>query len=331
MGIVNQLDVNSKSPRLSDVLFEKSSPTFASMAPLASNVEAIEAALLFSAGFQNHVALVGPSGWGKSHLLAAIDCRLRQEGKDTARPAAAEKFLESQPGLATPLPLLLDDCQEVLGNTRLRSVLRLTLESRVRSSRPTFVCFTSSRITRQIRNFLPQQRDWSLVFLGGPEPMERIHLINQMAAADNLTLSPNLVRIMAHQMHGNGRTVSGALKRLRLSGASWMDGFAVMRACGLLEPFFADNGGWDLKYRIIRAAEEWRGRVDHISHTDLAVYAMLRIASLSEADVARAMDAEPAAVYLRASRFEREMERDSRKAAAVGHFVDSLVTALTQE
>ena len=65
--------------KLSNVLFERRVATFNSLAALPSNVEAIEAALMFSAGLNPFVAIVGPSGWGKSHLLGATSSRSPQK------------------------------------------------------------------------------------------------------------------------------------------------------------------------------------------------------------------------------------------------------------
>ena len=75
MGLIEGADDGRQAPRLSEVLFETSRATFAAYAPLPSNVEAIDAALRFSAGHEILVALVGPSGWGKSHLLGAAALR----------------------------------------------------------------------------------------------------------------------------------------------------------------------------------------------------------------------------------------------------------------
>ena len=331
MGSVNHLESTPQAPRLSDSLCQKRAPSFSSLAALPSNVEAIESALLFSAGMSDFVAIIGTSGWGKTHLLNAVESRFRLEGKPCPMPVAAETYVENQPKLDPPTPLILDDCHEVLARARQKAILRLALERRVRSGRPTLLSFTSPKVTRTIRYFLPHPRDWAICTVTPPEPQERVLLINLMAAADGLVLSPSLVRIIAHQMHGNGLTISGALKRLKLSGLSWLDGFATLRACGLLDPFFADNGSWDLKHKILRAAEGSRALFSQLSTQELAIYTMLRVSSLSEADVARFLGVEPAAAYLKASRFEREIEGDSGKTVAVRQFVDLVVSQLGKE
>jgi hypothetical protein len=331
MGLVNQLDVATQTPRLSDVLFEKRVCSFASLAPLPSNVEGIEAALLFSAGHSNFVVLVSPSGWGKSHLLNAVEARLRVEGKPCSLPLAAEEYVENQSKHDSPNPLLLDDCHLVLNRPRQKAIFRMALERRLRSSRPTLLSFTNQKFSRSIRAFLPHPREWSICWIGVPEPEERVLLINQMAAAGGLMLSPNLVEVIAHQMHGNGLTLSGALKRLRLSGLSWLDSASTLRACGLLEPFFADNSSWDLNHKILKTADSTRAMFSQFAALDLAAYTMLKVACLSEAQVARGLGVEPAVAYTKASRFEREIERDPSKGEAVGRFVDQVVAQLVKD
>jgi len=331
MGIVNQVETGSHCPRLSDILFEKRPASFASLATFGGNVDAVEAGLLFATGFIKFVVLYGVSGWGKTHLMSAVESRLKQEGLECTSVLSAERFLEEPGRFNHPTPLLLDDCQEVLGKTKPRAMFRIALESRIRGGHPTVLGFTGAKLTRPMRSVLPHAREWSVCAVGAPEAAERVHLINQMAEEDGLTLAPNLVRVIAREMHGNGRTLAGALKRLRLSSATWNDADAILRACGLLEPFFADNSSWDLKHRILRTAEASRADLKGISWQDLSAYVMLRVAQLAEADVARALDVEPAAAYLSASRFERELKQNARSAAVLRLFVATVVSQFAAE
>lgn len=330
MGLFDEAETEGKAPRLSEVLFDRPSRTFASFAPLPSNVEAVEGALRFSAAKEPLVALVGPSGWGKSHLLGAAALRMARTGS-IVRLASVGEHLRSAGSAESAGALLLDDCQEVLAKPKMRLTLRLLLERRVRAGRQTMLAFTLPRPTRAIAGLLPLERSWSVTTLEAPAAEERALLIEQMAAAEGLTLSPRLVRIVATRMHGNGRTLSGALKRLRLSGSTWLDAAATLRACGLLDPFFADNPGWDLKLKVTRLAERNRSRFGRVLPTDLAIYTLLREAGLGEADVARALEIEPSAAYLRATRFANEMSADSVAATYVERFVELVVESLAAE
>ena len=329
MGRIEETTEGGRTPRLSEILFERPRATFAAYAPLPSNVESIEAALRFSAGVEPLVALVGPSGWGKSYLLSAAATRMAK-GSPPVRLASVEEFLRGG-SVDVAGALLLDDCQEIIGKPKLRLTLRLILERRVRAGRATMLAFTLPRPTRALAGLLPLERSWLTATLQAPAPSERAALIEQMAGAEGLALSPRLVRVIAGRMHGNGRTLCGALKRLRLAGATWLDAAATLRACGLLDPFFADNPAWDLKGKIARLAERNRVRFGRVLPTDLAIYTMLRVAGLGEADVARSLGIEPSAAYLRAGRFATEIAADPVAATYVERFVELIVESLVDE
>jgi hypothetical protein len=330
MGLMHGAGEGDRSPLPTEALFDRPSHTFASLAALPSNVEAIEAGLRFSAGMEPYVALVGPSGWGKSHLLSAAALRMAKSAPPVRLISVAD-HLRASDSVDVPGVLLLDDCQEVLGKPKMRLMLRLLLERRVRTGRPTMLAFTLPKPTRALSNLLPSERNWITTALEAPGTQERVLLIDQMAAAEGLALSSRLVRIMASQMHGNGRTLSGALKRLRLAGPSWQDASATLRACGLLDPFFSDNPDWDLKIKIVRLAEQNRGRFGRVLPNDLAIYTMLREAGLAESDVARALEIEPSAAYLRATRFAKDVGTDPQAASYVNRFVEIVVESLSVE
>ena len=329
MGLIDGME-GGAAPRLSEVLFDRPRATFASFALLPSSSDARDAILQFAAGREPFVALVGPSGWGKSHLLGAAALQTARTAPPV-RLASVCDHLRASGAVDVNGALLLDDCQEVLAKPKMRLMLRLLLERRVRAQRPTMLAFTLPRPTRALMGLLPMERSWNVAALEAPAAPERVMLIEQMALAEGLCLSPRLVRILATRMHGNGRTLSGALKRLRLAGASWLDAAATLRACGLLDPFFADNAAWDLKGVVARLAERHRTRFGRVLPADLAIYTMLRVANLGEADVARALGIEPSAAYLRASRFGQEVAADPIVATYVERFVELAVESLATE
>jgi hypothetical protein len=307
---------------------ERNVSSFASIAPMPSNVHAIEAALLFATGHRTKVALVGPSGWGKSHLLDAVASRISQESQFGVQVLDLQRYLASPLRYEHHPAVIIDDVQEVLGRTKLRQGLKFHLDRRVKLAKPTILAFTSPEITRQIKMLLPVSREWTIACLGVPEPRERIRLLNQMATDEGLSLSPRLIEIMARHLYGDGRQLSGALTRLRLFGIDWMDAPATLRACGLLGPFFADNAGWDLSDRILKAAEAHSALFPKVSCFEMALYTMLNEASLAESDVARIANVEPAEAHGKAVRFRKELEASSAVRTCVAQFVELVVQSI---
>lgn len=331
MSVLNKSETVMQVPKLSQVLFDRKGTSFGSLAALPSNVEAIEAALMFSAGLAPFVALVGPSGWGKSHLLNAVAHRLALDLYVLPEPMSVGDYLANPSRGEAHGPLILDDVQEALGRSRHKMELRLNLERRVKCGKPTLLAFTSPKPSRALRAYLPFARDWSIETMGAAEPAERVLLLHQMSAAEGLALSPRLSKVIADHMHGNGRTLAGALKRLRLTGTNWLDTSATLRAFGLLDPFFADNGSWDLKHKIQKIADQNRTLLGKVSSTDLALYTMLHEAGLSENEVARVAGIEPADAYFRAARFKAQVSESEAIRCCVRQFVDLVVDSLARE
>jgi len=209
--------------------------------------------------------------------------------------------------------------------------LRLNLERRVKCGKPTLLAFTSPKPNRALRSFLPIARDWTIASMGAAEPVERLLLLHQMSGAEGLALSPRLSKVIADHMLGNGRTLAGALKRLRLSGSNWLDSSATLRAFGLLDPFFADNGTWDLKHKVLRVAEHSKSQFIKVNVSDLALYTMLHEAGLSEIDVARAIGIEPSEAYLRASRFKAQLSDSELIRGYVRQFIEIVVDELARD
>ena len=104
----------------------------------------------------------------------------------------------------------------------------------------------------------------------------------------------------------------------------------TLRACGVLNPFFADNSGWDLREHIASCAQEFPSECRGMRSEDLAIFAMLRIALLAEADVAQFFQIVPAAVYTRAIRFEERVSspRNSDERADVLRFLRYTIAKL---
>lgn len=313
---------------MSDVLLNPRPRGFDTLAVVPSNVRAVEAGLLFSNALVSFVAVVGPSGWGKSHLLEAVAGRIAAErGPRSYEMWSANEWVIASRTRTSNLALILDNVQDALAKSRSRQQLRVALERRVKAGWPTILSFTDSKVSRQIRNALPNFRDWNLVLMRPPDVAEREIVVSQMAQAEGIVLALELRRILAHRLDGNGRTLIGALKRLRLNGTQWVTAEEVLCACGILNPFFASNSAWDLRDQISELAGI-HSTSDQNETVELAVYAMLKVAQLSEADVARYLEIEPARAYAIVQKVESRLKQDQAARANTQAFVERVVLAL---
>lgn len=315
-------------PRLSEVLFNRTERRFGTLAELPSNVEAIDAGLLFAMGLSPFVSIVGPSGWGKTHLLECVSHRLAQEHGYRSVIVSAMDWLNGRVTVDPRSPLLIDDAQDVVTRTRSKVQLKLALERRVRTGRPTMIAFTADRLTRQHLSFLPNVREWALHEIGAPKPDERVHVVEQIAKLEGLRISRYLARLLASRMRGNGNTLHGALNRLRTYGTRWAEAEEVIQACGILDPFFADNPDWDLKDKIFQASQRVAAKFPSIERCKITAYVMIFIAKLNEVDVARFCGIEPSQAYDKSCEFKRELICSSEAQSCLIHFIDTVAESL---
>lgn len=319
------------SPKLSEVLFSSRTTGFDTFAVLPSNVAAVESSLLFANGLQTFVALVGPTGWGKSHLLEASMAHMR--GRDHHSEweivSAVDWVSRVRPQMSSS-PMVLDNVQDVLGRTRLRLQLRIMLERRVRAGWPTMLAFTAARATRTIWSLLPGAREWHLACVELPSPTERAIVLQRMAETEGLLLADSLTRVLSHRLDATGHSYLGALKRLKLLQSRWLDPFSVLQAFGLLSPYFASDASWDLRDEVAAAIAELQAEnLGDEGKASLAVYVMHRLAMINEAEVADFMGMAPGQVYNRTARFEKRMRSCEETAAAANRVVELLVDRMS--
>lgn len=327
--MVQAIHAPQTSPKLSDVLFPTCRRNFGTIAGVPSNCEGVDAALTFANGIHPYVALVGPTGWGKTHLMEAAAGHMTHEQRIGAPIYSAIEWAERPDDFDEPL--LLDNVQDALARPRLRCSLRQSIERRMRLGRPTLVSFTGARPSRQLRSLLPSSRDWVVATIRIPDARERLVIVAQLASAEGVSLSQGLAYLLAFKMRGNGRTLVGALKRLRLYGPNWQDARATLKACGILDPFFADNSAWDLKEQILRISSHQEFRYGAAGTTDMALFTMLREAYLSEADIARFLGIGPSEVYLRAAKFEEQASLSPMVHQELNVFVETVVDSLLRD
>ena len=321
--------VNAKEP--ASQFLRATGRTFGSFAVLPSNVSGVETALHFATGLSKLAVIVGPSGWGKSHILDGVYEKMCERHEELPRVVSATDWIACAAPQDPMLPLLLDDVQEVANRPRARIQLRLALERRVKAGRPTLLSYAAPKKTRHLNSILPNARDWNVGVIAEPAPSERMLVISELAQGEGLTLSTALTKVMANKMRGNGRTLLGALRRLRLHGPLWSDVNGTLKAFGVLEPFFADSGTWDLRGHILACAKGFPASQYGIAREDLATYTMLRLAYLCELDVARTMRVEPGEAYTRAIAFEKSCTNSEQALLAVRNFAEIVVDGLLSD
>ncbi|MBI1331825.1 MAG: hypothetical protein GC165_02990 [Armatimonadetes bacterium] len=298
------------------------------IAPLHSNVRAIEASLLFATDHQPFVALTGPSGCGKSLLLNAAHRYVSAHGTAAVECMSAEQFLKMEGRIGLEKTLILDDCQDVFGKPKQCLRLRLALDRRVRGNRPTLVAFTAGNRDRRIAGVLPAPRKWCLETIGDPDVTERTSLVQHLARVERLNISDTFARIIGAKLLGNGRVVAGALRRLKLAKNDWSDSHQVLKGCGLLDPYFADNSHWDLRHRIFRGAQEAVAREPKLDGVELACYLMIDVAGLCESSVANYLETDPTLCYQNARKVARVVRTDASVARLTHQCTESILARL---
>lgn len=315
--------------RLSKVLFEPASRKFASFSVVPSNVSAVETSLQFATGLTTFAVILGPSGWGKTHLLESVAERLKSRGGPVQMLGANEWLASGR--LDHNGPLLLDDVLEVSKRPRLRVQLRIALERRFRSGRPTLLCMSANKRTRQLSQMLPSSSAWQIGVIGDPAAEERILIVNDLAKSQGLSLSVALTRVIAYEMRGSGSTVQGALKRLRLMGALWNDVNGTLKAFGILDPCFCDNGNWDFARHIVQTARNFPFDKYSVDREELLAFTMLKEASLGEEHAARAMRMHPGETYQLSQAFERTYRDSDLAALAARQFAETIINGLVKD
>lgn len=319
------------SVRLSEALEAGEPQGFRSFAALPGNLKAIESALEFAQGRVPLVAVVGPSGWGKTHLLRATTDMLGSQGACVVPRSALEWIMDPSRSDANH-PLVLDDTQDVLRHPRARHQFRQALLRRVRSRRPTMLSFAGARVGRSLKAFVPFSREWNWALIAEPTCDERELVVRQIATTERMLLSQATTRLIARHLHGNGRSVSGALKRLKMYRSDWSDRDAVCQACGVLMPYLLGRDGWDPRDHVFEAVSQTVAGVDGAPSgtvQDITAYLLWSEIGLSEDEIATFLRVTPSSVYTRSVDVRKRME-DSAYGALVGSCRRSVIDAFEQ-
>lgn len=311
--------------RLSEALFDRPFPVRGSLAPLASNLAAIQACERFIEGRQRLVVILGASGWGRTHLLRTTCQQISAHTETSVIVSSAIDWLTQLPRLDSQQPLILDDTHDALIRPRARQAIRSVLERRVSGSGSCLLSFESSVLLRNLKEFLPNAREWLIASISHPDLEERQVVVRHMACVNGLYLADTVVHLLARKTLGNGRTLAGALQRLKLIQSEWIDQPSVLRSFGVLYPYLGDGKGWDLRDHVHEVvSRSLAAEAVHIGHdVELCVYLMMHGLGLSEKDVASYFQLMPGEVYAIAN-----VQRAKHASGARGELPDRCAQAL---
>lgn len=310
--------ISSESPsRLSSAIDGERLPSFANLAPLPGNVEAVEAGLLFSRSLQSFVVIAGPSGQGKSEILSAAHYHSR-----SSKLMSADRFVSGKFASLSGESLVIDDCQAVIGKPRRMVAFRSALDRRIRSGLPTMLAFTCNSIDRRVMSVIPRAKRWAMYEIQTPDEQERAQIISHLARMERITLNSNLIKILSRWLPLSGREFSGAIARLKLESDSWLDQASILRACAILDPYFSDQPNWDLALRIAKIGKRLDVSESMICHV------ILRVAGVCEASAAAVLSLQPGQCYAHSVCFERVKRQEPEAASAEHRFLEAIVQSL---
>lgn len=300
--------VRTQGHRLSDALCGSAQPSATGLTPLPCNISAIEACNDFAKGRDYMVALVGPSGWGKSLLLRSISAWMTTEYGHQIPVWNAVDYLRLNPKAENLAPLILDDVQEATRQPRAKHELRTLLERRVKLRRPTLVSLTfwDSHLGSAVG--IPFAEQWTLGTVREPQRDEKRVIIAEMAKLEGVNLSPELIGLMAAHLYGNGCSIAGALQCLKLVKLNWSYPEDIAKACGVLMSFLTLHA-FDPFEEIWDAVQESAAKNRQFAPMSVEVgcFIMVAIAGFGEDKVANQLRIEPRAVYDNANSISRRL------------------------
>lgn len=236
---------------LSDVLLEDSS-RWSGFAALPSNFAAFEAAMRVAHGLSSYAVIVGPSGWGKTHLLQVAAEAASQAGAECIIHSPSSYLALADSGNASQ-PILVDGVQDVLRHPRLKHRFMVKLRERTRHRRPILLALESEPQSKLLAELAMLRVKSSVFPITVPTSSERELIVIKVALSMGLQLHRTLARLIARHVDGNGRSILGALNRLALYGNDWSCESKLPRALGITLPFLRGRDGWDLRDSVQEA------------------------------------------------------------------------------
>ena len=279
-------------------------PEYERFVVLPSNIDGLEAALMLGSGVNPFVAIVGPTGWGKSHLMrvAAEQFQCDLGVKPKVRPGG---HLLHRGRWDHPGPLLLDDVQQCLSRPREQQALRNALDLRVRLGRPTMVGFTGFKRSH-VEQILPHLEKWTVAEVPTPHAVERQSILRLMAEREGLDLSDRLICALAWLVDGSGDALLGLVQRLGLIQSEWRTFEDELLALGIARPHMSEPNRL-LKWitSSLKSIIEPLGLDEHQDLArSLAIYYLRKMMGIGESDVSQYYRIEPGDVFSYEHAFE---------------------------
>lgn len=283
-----------------------------SIAALPSNRNALSVGFDFACGKRRFVGIGGPSGWGKSELLAHVAQAVSQIRERPVRVRDASEWALSQTAAATDGVLILDDLQDAVRSPRMRHLLRIRLEQRLRRNLPTMVAKTGDFAEAQRLRVMASNR-WHLVQILAPTPGERQRIAHQIALEEGLKLHPSIESLIATHLNGNGRSIRGAMLRLKILRSDWQQDADFAEACGRLGPFLIGEDGWDPRDVVQEAVNyvflAWP-ETPPVGRRATIAYALHKVLRLAEEDVAGFLRIKTGQVYRHCRNLNDRLDQD---------------------
>jgi len=284
------------------------SDSFSGIAEFDSNRSALDVARAFVGGLTAFAAIVGPSGWGKTMLLHSTEKALQERFPSEVKRLSCLDFLSNAQQFQKTRVLILDDVQEIYHSLKNRQLLFRHLEHRLRTNKPTMLAASTNGLT-SLRSLLPSPSRWQIVALDVPSIKEKESAIRELSRREGIRLRPEAVRLIAKYIAGNGRSLLGALTRLKVSVGKDLKSLDPIRLMGLLEPYFAEKAYAHLKdltdEAVIQCMNLRICKQRPKCSLMLSIHILRGVAEVSEEKVASLLGVAPGEVF----RLNKECER----------------------
>ena len=215
---------------------------FLRFASLGSNQAALQLARDFARGAVPFGLIGGASGWGKSHLLSAA---AEAVGKDSNVQLVSSIELGKVQNLTKADVLIVDDIHLAQNQQKANQRLTMELERRVRAKRPT-LCSGDTRNSGFLRRIIPVQRRWHYALVEVPSFEERLTILKKIAEAEQIQLGGETAGLICSLVIGDGRSLVGALTRLRVAVGTDLRAFPPIRIAGALCPLLPEDDSFDI-------------------------------------------------------------------------------------